>query len=459
MKKRFGRSKVNFKKFSKRHFLISVLIGLVAAFVIYSFSSVLREALRLMTLHDGLEPLIVDEGKRYLYNLFFAALSLIYGSSVTIALFFSKQCSLLPRRSNKRKRILNDQVFLNANFAYVFFQLLTSFGVFYFGEVYQNFLKEEFTIVAIILLLVLFLESWKNLIQVLGQRRWILQFIHLIVIVLLSLGLSNINIVDYKSIDENLLKNNPIVSKPNSEYFSEITWRYRVIKFKLTSDKNGGLIIDFNKKRIELNDVASQIKSERASLREEVIPFLHVWIIADKNLDLIKIKQFEAELFAIGQLNIIYEVAYGDFNSRSSFFGIVKRINRDVIQYFDSNSSEILVPPTPYFNEIISSDTIRLQVSSKKKVDSKAVSKEELTKIFKNNVSKGTAFQYDITSDSSYQDYIDVLSIHYEVVEGLRKKEQTISKTNLYQRIQGFREEQSKLKEKYPIIIFEKYID
>ena len=62
----------------------------------------------------------------------------------------------------------------------------------------------------ILLTIVLFLESWKTLGIVLGKRRYKFMGVNILILSLLTLGLSRWNVINVKSIDTTLLTKNPI---------------------------------------------------------------------------------------------------------------------------------------------------------------------------------------------------------------------------------------------------------
>ena len=79
----------------------------------------------------------------------------------------------------KRKRILNDQVFLSFNFSYWFTKMGLVFWVFSMCCMDFDF-SPYLGFVSTLLLLVLYLESWKSLSMILKKNRFKIQFLYLI---------------------------------------------------------------------------------------------------------------------------------------------------------------------------------------------------------------------------------------------------------------------------------------
>jgi len=114
---------IDFRKISKRRLFTSIIIGLLSSFSIYCTFYVLREGFRLMSFGYEPIPLIFTENGRWLSNLFYAYLSLIFGNSITLSLLFSFPQKILSRRNNNRRKIINEQIFLNLNFLFWFSQI------------------------------------------------------------------------------------------------------------------------------------------------------------------------------------------------------------------------------------------------------------------------------------------------------------------------------------------------
>ena len=463
LQRRFYDSSINFKNISRERLILAVVFGLASAFTIYSFFYVLRETFRVMSfglMNYGFQNTqnILKESDRNFYNLFFAGLSLILGNSITILFVFSKPDKIINRFNSKRKRLLNDQIFLSFNFVYWFNKIGLAFGVFSMCCMDFDFIP-YFKPLVFLLLLVLYLESWKSLSFVFKKNRFKIQFFHLLLILTLSFGLSRIDIIDYKSIDKLSLKYNPIIDLPRSDFYNyKNNRRYLDIAFKLKLDKNNNLeIFTEDKRSIRLDEVAYYITGERASRREELIPFIRVRILADKGINLKYIKMLEAEFYVINQLNIVYDVYNEDLMAlRFENGAIEKRITKSVLDYkanIKLNEGILIPPGLPVDSEAsVFNDTLTISVLKEIKIEGLAVSKKKLIKEFKKRINQKTLFLYSFNEDTKYQDYITVLASHFTAVSELREQEQTIFGED----DKHYRDEQYRLKEKYPIIIMEK---
>ena len=459
-KRRFFDSTLNFKHISKERLILGIIIGLVAAFTIYSFSYVLRETFRLSSVPFDGRPNIISEANRNFYNIFFAGLSIIFGNSIAINFILSQPQHVFSRHNIKRSRILNDQIFLNFNFGHWFLKMGLVMGAFSMCCMDFPYLP-YFYFPFILLLIIMFLDTWKTLIQVLGIKGYKWFLLHFLVVIVLTLLLSRIDIVDYKAMDELSLKSNPIIDLPHSDFYNwENGRRDMIVQFELLKDAHNNLnIITEDKMRISLNDVVHAINAKRASIREELIPLLYVRISAEKDLDLIYVKNFEAELYKAGQWKIIYEV-YNDniYTNRFDFRGITKAITKNVLA-FRADKNDTIPPPPGYdllMEETPINDTLKIAIGHTNSIDGIDIPKHMLDRKFKNYINPKTIFEYQFNLDTKYQDYITVLAAHFKATDQLRKQNQHIFEENEYYHSDEYREEQEKLREEFPIRVIER---
>ncbi len=475
----FYNSSINFKKLTKQRVVIGILLGLLSAFTIYSFFYVIREALRAMSLgfmnygfwsfQNG--EYILSEKDRNFYNLFFSGLSLILGNSIVFLFIFSGPNNVLNRFDSRRKRLLNDQIFLSFNFSYWFTKIGLVFGVFSMCCMDFEFLP-YFKPLAYLLLVVLYLETWKNLSLIIRKKRFKIQVVHFFVMLLLTIGLSKINIVDFKAIDEASLVNNPIMDFPESEFCHEkdYAWWDITLALKLKLNAEGELdIFTEDRLKIHIKDIAYIVSSKRASIREERSYLLSASILADKELNMKYIKAIEAELYLVGIRKVDYEIYTENLNGGFYFENkiIKKRVNKSVLEFKVSSIKKdsiarIQLPPLPLPPPSVEinyelHDTLRITIDQRLKFNNEPILIETLMQKIKSDINSKTLFVYEISESTTYQDYITVLSEHYKAAEALRKVEQTIFKddNDPYMNYDIYRKEQRKLREKYPVNIIE----
>jgi len=401
-------------------------------------------------------PYILQEKDRNLYNIFFAGLSVVFANSITINMLFSKPSKALSRKNPIRRRILNDQIFLSFNFIYWFTKMGLCFLVFSMCCLDFDF-SPYVGILSTLLLFVLYLDSWKGLSSIFKKNRFKVQILHLIIMSFLTMVISRIDIIDYNSIDELAIKSSPIYDLPHSDFHNASYNRYKPeINLKIELLENDELRIIHYGKWANINDIPAIIYAERASVREEMIPFLRVRITANKDIDLKYMKMVEAELYSINQQKIIYDIYNDDLLTRRfETLGIEYRISPFILDFKMDKTTPL--PPFPFeIDSIKPEKTLKIRVDKTIEINETVVAENLLVDEFKKQIGKVDAFEYTYSENTKYQDFITVLSCHYKAAYELRKQEQTIFREYSYQYDEQYRDEQDMLKEKYPIRIMEK---
>ncbi|NRD21006.1 hypothetical protein HNV08_13195 [Winogradskyella eckloniae] len=411
-------------------------------------------------------PIVVPEEDRKLYNLFFASLSMIIGNSIGVSYLFSRTQNVFSRHNNKRNRIINDQSFLGVNFMHWFTKLWFLFGIFA-EELMGSAFIINFMLPSLLLIIVLYLDSWKSLILIVKKRRWKIQLLHLLTIGVLTFVLSRIDIVNYKSIDETMLVKNPSIDVPSSiyQYDNNDNYYYDNLIFKMNfvTKTEVGLFNSYNG-NIELNDVYRYIKEW-----EDYVPEMHqsrmsLRLRADKNLPIKYIKQFELKVLTASQLSIIYEIANEDEIS-SRFFNreLKHRISHSLIKELPMLEGEPpRIPFIDFYNKLKFQDTLSLNISNRIEIENVEVPLNRLSKTLKNHINKSTVIEYIYNDSTTYQDYINVLSAHKIAVRELRNTENydeidASIRLNRFSYDKKLYEERNRIRLLYPINITERF--
>ncbi len=463
LRRYFYDSRIDFKKVSKLWVILSIVMGLASALTIYSFFYVISEVFRLLSLSYDELPSILSVSDRNFYNLFFAGLSVVLGNSVAILFVFSRTVNGLSRLNPKRKRILNDQIFLNFNFTYWFAKIGLVFGIFSMCCLDFTFLP-YFKPFSFLLLTVLYLESCKTLVALIKKNRFKLQFFHFSMILILTLLLSRLDVVNYEVIDKSLLKNNPLIDLPNSNFYEDemLNWRNRVVHYKVKIDEKKEIeIFTRDRRKLRLRDLSKELLNERAALREEMIWSLKVRISADRDIDLKYIKLIEAELLTIHQRNIIYDVYNEDLLSqRFENRSVNHKITPYVLNLKRSKSTEVIPSPPPppmlFVENRQFKDTLNITFNKEIKFNGEKIEHKLLTNAFKKYIDKDVLIVYTYSKNTNYQEYITVLSSHYAAINALKKQKQTVFKNYERGNDSLYRKEQFELRKMYPFVMKEK---
>ncbi len=457
----FYDSRVSFNKIPINWIIISVVVGLLSALTIYNFFYVIRESFRVMTFGFANLPYTLTEEDRNSYNLFFAGLSVIFANSITINMLLSRPSNILSWRNPIRRRIVNDQVFLNFNFTYWFTKMGLCFFVFSMCCLDFDF-SPYVGVLSTLLLLVLYFDSWKGLIRIFHRNRFKVQTIHFGVMLFLTFGLSKINTVNYKSIDKAAVESSPVYALPHSNFYDEFQFNNNPeVTINLELLDNGKLEIWYYGDRVTFYDIPSIIAAERASMREELIPYLYVRISADRSLQIKHVKTVEKILYDIGQRNIIYNIYNEDLLShRFEKRGVKFKISHSIKNF--NPDLDFIMPPSPQIEVLLNysqdfKDTLKVNIGTVIKLNDSITYKNDLVKKFKTHIASEILFEYSYEKECVLQDYISVLSSHKIAVNELRKQNQIIFKKDKWDNSRAYRNEQNKLKLQFPTQLTEKF--
>ena len=96
--------------FIPKYRLISGLfIGIIYAFIFYSFLYFTRESFRLLTADENYSLWVLNDNEVNFYNLFFAFLSVFFSHSICFSFWFERPGKIFGRYQFKAKRILSYQ--------------------------------------------------------------------------------------------------------------------------------------------------------------------------------------------------------------------------------------------------------------------------------------------------------------------------------------------------------------
>ena len=455
----FYNSRINLGAINRKRFVLSVCLGITSAVIIYSFFFVLVETFRVMGLgYDGLPQIISETDRRY-YNTFFAALSLVFGNSIAINFLFSKPQSVTHRFNPKRKRLLNDNIFLSFNFSYWFAKLGLSFGIFSMCCLKFEMLP-FFKPFSFLLVLVLYLESTKNLnFFFRNKARFKFILIHSSILAALTFGLREINIIDYKSIDNAMLFNDPLIDLPETTYLGQKrNFSRPSIYFKMKADSTGYSYLYYQKGKLEIEEARYVFPTHT---REELERFMVIQLDADKHCSIYDIKRLEKSVLQSNRYHMFYII---DLIGHDQFMfepiGITKRISPSVLDLKD----RIISPPPPpipfkdWVDPVIK-DTLFISIGNNITINNEVVKRTSLQTVFKQHYDLETLFLYQYLKEGTYQDYIDVLSAHKEVIRELKVQDQTIFEKPGFIPSSEYSKEQSELNFKYPLKIAEEFLD
>ena len=203
----------SFPEISDFKAITGIILGLAFAVSLYLLLYLTRDTFRVLSIisaqNDVASIWILTDAETRFYNFFYASVAVILGHSVCMTFWFDIPRKFFSGRNFPRHFLVPDQRGLNYYFLSWFSQLAVVFGVFFcistpagyrFINLFQDY-KEIFIMIPI----VLFLNMWISIRRRFKKQslRWMI--ITFLILTLLSFGLSRINPVNYRSINQILM--------------------------------------------------------------------------------------------------------------------------------------------------------------------------------------------------------------------------------------------------------------
>lgn len=292
-----------------------VVVALLMSFVFYFFSCAMLEAFRLMTVTLEYDIWVPSEKERAFYQLFFAFVSVILAQSFCLAYWFDGPRRVFERGHRSAVQIVNGQRNLNWYFLYWFAKvLLCWFCIFSFpGSFYAFSLYPDFKHLFILLIIVLFLHPWVAMRQAFKRKTVKWMALSAVLVTVLAFGMSRINVVDYKSLDNAFLSRNVphrySLELPETEALEKVEHATLSKNAYLVQSKDkteSKCLIVVDGKTVDLKAFSESMEDWRLCHNEADIPLLSCRLNIDKK---VKMKDVDEVRQALADMRF-YRVQY-----------------------------------------------------------------------------------------------------------------------------------------------------
>ena len=203
--------KFNFSEIPKLKLILGGFLFLFSVFSIYSLLYLSRETFRILTITGNYDFAIYTDKEVGFYNLFFAYIALIFSQSILFNFLFNSPRKFLEKRYAKRITIINDNRALNSYFINWFSKLALLYAIMFglaFRKAYYVFsFYPEYNYIFILIIIVLFLQSWVTIRLRFKKQSLKLMIFSAIIISICAFALSKVNLIDYKKINETIQQN------------------------------------------------------------------------------------------------------------------------------------------------------------------------------------------------------------------------------------------------------------
>lgn len=192
---------------SKRLCLSGILLGLSYAFFLYAFAFMTKEACRVLSFNKVYGVWTLTENEHQFYNLCYAFIAAVIGQSICLKYWFDKALKSTHAKSLRKSAIVNDQTFLQWGFLSWFSKLAFVFAIFfgttYHNQTYQTIdIYNDYGYIFILFIVVLFFQSWIQILKYYKAQATKWMCFSILIVSVFSIGLSKIEFIDYKIIDE-----------------------------------------------------------------------------------------------------------------------------------------------------------------------------------------------------------------------------------------------------------------
>lgn len=464
MKKHFLHRKEDLFEIPKSKLIAGILIGLGYAISFYSFLYVFREVFRIFTAPWTYSLWVLSDSEVNFYNVFFAFISVIFGQSICFTFWFNKPKKLFGRRYLRQINIVNDQRVFTWYFLSWFSKLALAFGIMFgatIGDFHYAFsFYPDYNYLFILIIVVLYFSSWSNIRLTFKRKslKWLLT--SMILVAALSFGLSRINVIDYRTLNEKYLENDIFykytLELPESDFYQKHEKRSLVediyIVKKKNEPENTKPTVVINNAEIALKDIERTIFELSSKRHEAERNYITYQFFIHKDIRMNFINELKAEVSKVGVKRIAYAVVPENPEFDQRYYGNLAFFTR-LFNYFSDSTSYMKL-----YNEVSGfSNQIEIKGLNNNEclVNGSPIKFSQLKETLFNQISKDTNFviKIDMGVEDSFSSYLNILNSSYKSIREIR---------NLYA-LSKFRrefdlldtEKMRMVAKKYPFRIFE----
>lgn len=450
----------------KAKFVIGIVIGLFYSFSFYSFLYLGREAFRYFSVTEYYDLLVLSKSEIFFYNLFFAFIATIMGQSICFTYWFDTPKRIFNLNQRKKVSIVNDQRNLNWFFISWFSKVAVVFGFIFCmtfeGGFYAFSIYPNYVLVAVLIIVVLYLNIWNTFRQTFKRKssKWI--FISLLSVVSVSLVFSNINLIDYKSINENFLRKNvyytfqldvPEVKLSATKHAHGFMFRSSLLEEAFVvmdkSENQEGLpVIIADNEKVSIENFIEVIKAWQETRPAVWLPLMNYRFHVDKRIPMSFIEELNQELINHGIIIIGYAVVpiEREFDKRYYHDKTITLLLQSRIENLQAELQSIR--DDSIFNTFI---YIEIDKEGNYKINNTFIEKHELfqhTNKELRKYSESFLFVLTLSEETRFGEYIYAFTEIFEAIYNLRNEFSMITHGDPFSELDF--DLQREIREKFP---------
>lgn len=466
--KKFHHSSFKSLEISKSRILFGIITGIFFSLSFYFLTSLIREVLRIISTTENYDLWILSKRERIFYNLFYALVAAIFGQSICFSIWLNNKRKPLKRHRYLRSSILIDQSVLNTYFILWFSKLALMFALFFGadrgGGFYVFSFYPDYKYLFILIIIVLFLQTWVTIRRIFKNKslKWML--VSFLIVFGYSFLLTNINIVDYKSINKSLLENN-VFKKYDLQVPESGIWSNKIENKSLArslyltrnlkdSDQHTTKLI-VQGKEIKFSDLDDLITAWQNYLDEIDIPRMNYILYVDKNITMKEVNKLQLKLSSRGINKIAYAVtpAIKKYDKRY-YRNYIFRTRIPITRAYGT----IPPPPPPVnlseYNRVIS---VEIPENGVYLINGIYIDQKNLNYVFKTLIAKKRKFIVALKTKElvNFSSYFTALSAYKVALDELRNE---YSQRKFFIKFDDLDEEsRMQVKYRYPFAIYETF--
>jgi hypothetical protein len=245
-------------------------------------------------------------------NLFLAAIAVVFGQSETIKFWFDRSRRIWSRNHRRRLLIVHDQRTLNWYFLSWFSKIVVAVGLIstlpasnFGGGFYMLKFLPEYQYLFILVVIVLYLQTWNSLRLFIKKRSLLKFFVTMVILSLVAFCFSNINLIDYQEINKKVLDKNVYhtynLKLPQAASFSRIRNQRMLIENIFVGLRHDSIsnelvpVIIHENQEYQTTDIPKIIEIARSNRWERYSTRINYLLRIDRNLAMSVINQIRIE--------------------------------------------------------------------------------------------------------------------------------------------------------------------
>ena len=442
-----------------------IVVALVMSFVFYAFSCVMLEAFRVVTVTPEYDMWVFGNEERFFYQLFFAFISVIFAQSFCLAYWFDGPRRVFEKGHRSAVMIVNGQRNLNWYFLSWFAKvvlcwlvLITFPGWFYIFPLYPGL-----TGLFILIIIVLFLHPWVAMRLAFKRKTLKWMALSALMVSALAFGLSRINLVDYKTLENTFLSRNiahvyglelPATDVAQKTERATLTKNVYLVQ---SNDAEPKCLFFVDEQKVDLQMLPEVMEEWRSCHNEADVPLLSCRLNIDKSLKMKDVDEVRQMLADMRFFRIQYAVVPKNPEFDSQYYTFLSLPLRMPIRFVDTSAYQEMLhnigdnPGQIKVNQI-ASDLYLVNGVTVKGQDCKAVLKLLMQQ------DPNYVIRFKVDDDMLYGDYMVIVTSAFEALNEL-KDEYAMEKYAKHWN-QVFNDEEEKdIHEHFPFRFFEESDD